>query len=43
MFGGNKDDSYLKGGGTESMRLPLCGLVLYGSKWSVGRDFVNVR
>jgi hypothetical protein len=43
MFGGAEDDgSYLKGGGAESMGLPVCGLVLYGSKWSVGRDFVNV-
>jgi hypothetical protein len=26
MFGGDEDGSYLKGGGVESMRLPLCGL-----------------
>jgi len=42
MLGGDKDGSYLKGGGVEFMGLPLCRLVLYGSKWSVGQDFVNV-
>ncbi len=42
MFGGDEDGYYLKGGGAESMRLPLCGLVLYGSKWCVGWGFVNV-
>jgi hypothetical protein len=42
MFGGDEDGSYLKRGGVESMELPLCGLVIYGSKWSTRRDFVNV-
>jgi hypothetical protein len=42
MLGGDKDGSYLKGGGAEFMGLSLCRLVLYGSRWSVGRDFVNV-
>jgi hypothetical protein len=27
MFVGDEDGSYLKGGGVESMGLPLCGLV----------------
>jgi hypothetical protein len=42
MFDGDEDDNYLKGGGAESMGLPLSGFVLYESKWSVGRDFVIV-
>jgi hypothetical protein len=41
MLGGDKDGSYLKGGGAEFMGLPLFRLVLYGSEWSVKRDFVN--
>jgi hypothetical protein len=42
MFGGDEDGSYLKRGGAESVGLPLCGLVIYGSKWSARWDFVNV-
>jgi hypothetical protein len=39
MFTREEDGSYLKGGGVESMGLPICGLVLFGSKWCVGWDF----
>jgi hypothetical protein len=35
MLSGDKDGSYIKGGGAEFMGLPLYILVLYGSKWSV--------
>jgi hypothetical protein len=36
-----KDGSYLQGGGVESMGLPLCGLVLYGSRRGTRHKFFH--